>query len=127
MFSYLTTLADVLAGAVSNCVAPVYEDNDEECQLLRTSSHDYKIFDDDEDDAFSVASGSSAAAVAVTPKNMRVGPIAFPLEDESADVVNVVTPTDRSDVEFFKDSSALLRCRAVTPEPQNAKPLREQE
>ena len=129
MFPFLTTLADVLAGAVSSCVAPVYEDNDDEDHLLRTSGHDYQIIDDDdEDDAFSVASESSAADVAVTPKKMRVGPIAFPLEEnESADVVNVVTPTEKDDVEFFKDSSALLRCRAVTPEPQNAEPLREQE
>ena len=128
MFSYLTTLADELAGVVSSCVAPVYEDNDYEYQRLTTSGHDYQIIDDDEDDAFSVASGSSAADVAVTPKKMRVGPIAFPLEEnESADVVNVVTPTEKDDVEFFKDSSALLRCRAVTPEPQNAKPSREQE
>ena len=115
IFPYLESLASMLAGAVSSCVAPVYEDNDDEYDFLTTSGHDCQNID--YDDAISVASGKSAADVAVTPKKMRVAHIALPLEEnESANVVNVVTPTEKDDFEFFKDSAVGREYRAVTPE-----------
>jgi len=123
VFSYLATLADVLAGAFfKDCVAPVYEDNDDEHQLWQKEVHDegpdYELIYYDEkdydeyDDAFSVDSFVPADDVVVTPKKLKT---VFE-ENESADIVNVVTPTGKSDVEFFKTFAAGLDYRAVTPE-----------